>query len=82
MENKPIVPTPIATRPILLILAYGNSIPMTKRSKITPISAKRFNAEISDKIPTPSITSEGVPLSGKIHDHKGDNGPINIPAKR
>ena len=76
------VPTPTATLPILLIFAYGNSIPITKRSKITPISAKRFNAEISDKIPTAPKTSELGPPLGKIQDHNVENGPINIPAKR
>ena len=57
-------------------------MPITKRSRITPISAKRFNAEISDNIPTPPRTSVGGPPSGKTHDQKGDRGPINIPAKR
>ena len=67
---------------MLRIFAYGNSIPITNRSKITPISAKRFRAEISDKIPTPPSTSVGGPPSGNTQDQNGDKGPINIPAKR
>ena len=65
-----------------MILAYGNSIPITNSSKITPISAKRFSAEISDKIPTAFKESVADPPSGKIQVQRGDNGPISIPAKR
>ena len=82
VENNPSVPTPTATRPIDLILAYGNSIPITNNNKITPISEKRFSAEISVKIPTPSNNSEGEELSGKSQVQRGDKGPISIPAKR
>ena len=81
VKNNPIFPIPIALRPILLIFEYGNSIPITKRSKMTPISAKRFNASISDKIPTPPKAEVGPP-SGKTHDQNGERGPINIPANR
>ena len=60
----------------------GNSIPITNSNKITPISANRFNAEISDKTPTPSIVPDGGPPSGSNQAHRGDSGPINIPANR
>ena len=46
------------------------------------MSAKRFSAEISDKTPTPPISSPGGPPSGSNHAHRGDNGPINIPANK
>ena len=75
------MPAPIATLPIERIFANGNSIPMTKSSKITPISAKRFNAEISDKIPMPVIVPV-PPFSGKNDAHNGERGPINIPANK
>ena len=49
---------------------------------MTPISAKRFNAAVSDKIPTAPITSELGPPAGKTHDQSEENGPSNIPANR
>jgi len=54
---------------------------MTKSSKITPISAKRFNAEMSDKIPVP-VTATVPPFSPKKDVHKGERGPIIIPANK
>ena len=55
---------------------------MTKSNKITPISAKRLNAVMSDKIPIPPIASEGGPPSGRSQAHNGDKGPINIPTNK
>jgi len=49
---------------------------------MTPISENRLSADISVRIPTPSITSEGIPFGGRTQDHSGDKGPNNIPAKR
>jgi hypothetical protein len=68
--NKPNVPTPIATFPIERIFANGNSIPITKSSNITPISANTFNAAISDKIPIPPAPTL-FPFSDRNDAHKG-----------
>ena len=65
-----------------MIFAYGNSIPITNNNKITPISENKCNAEISDKIPTPSNISDGELFSGKSQVQRGDNGPSSIPANR
>ena len=81
VANNPNVPAPTATFPIERIFANGNSMPMTKSNKMTPISAKRFNAEISDKIPIPPTEAE-PPFAGKKDVHNGERGPINIPANR
>ena len=48
---------------------------------MTPISANTFNAAISDKIPIPSPTVSFA-LSDRNGAHKGESGPINIPANR
>jgi len=45
------------------------------------MSAKRFNADMSDKIPIPA-TVLGPPFPGRKDDHNGESGPINIPANR
>ena len=82
LANNPNVPAPTATFPIERIFANGNSMPITKSNNITPMSAKRFNADMSDKIPIPSILPEGGPPSGSNHAHNGDKGPINIPTNR
>jgi len=57
-------------------------MPITNKSKITPISAKRLSAEISDKIPILFNKSGDDLPSGKIQDQRGERGPISIPAKR
>jgi hypothetical protein len=67
--------------PIERIFANGNSIPMTKSNKITPMSAKRFNADMSDRIPIPAAGPE-LPFCGRMDVHNGERGPINIPANR
>jgi len=54
---------------------------MTKSNKITPISAKRFNADMSDRIPIPAAAPE-LPFWGRSDVHNGERGPINIPANR
>jgi len=56
-------------------------MPITKSSKITPMSAKRFNADMSDKIPMPT-DALGPPFAGRKDVHSGERGPIIIPAKR
>ena len=56
-------------------------MPITKSNRIIPMSAKRFSADISDKIPIPADTPE-PPFPGRRDDHNGESGPINIPAKR
>jgi len=81
VTNRPNVPAPTATLPIERIFANGNSMPMTKSNKITPMSAKRFNADMSDRIPIPATGPE-LPFSGRMDVHNGERGPINIPANR
>jgi hypothetical protein len=54
---------------------------MTKSNKITPMSAKGFNADMSDRIPIPAAGPE-LPFSGRMDVHNGERGPINIPANR
>ena len=56
-------------------------MPITKSNKMTPMSAKRFNADMSDNIPIPAAVLEPQ-FPGRIDDHNGERGPINIPAKR
>jgi hypothetical protein len=81
VANRPNVPDPTATLPIERIFANGNSMPITKSNSITPMSAKRFNADMSDKIPIPADVPK-LPFCGRMDVHNGERGPINIPANR
>ncbi len=56
-------------------------MPITKSSKIMPISAKTFRTETSDNIPSvPAPLAKGS--AGNNEVHSGESGPINIPANK
>jgi len=66
---------------VRLHLLFKGTMPITKNYNITPMSAKRFNADMSDRIPIPAAAPE-LPFSGKSDVHNGERGPINIPANK
>jgi len=45
------------------------------------MSAKRFNAEMSDRMPKPAARPV-LPFCGRMDVHYGERGPINFPANR